>query len=128
MFQRLAWQLTSSYIVVILFSMGILGFYMVKNLDEDYRHELQHSIRQQAQEVAGTWSAYLEDMHVTDREKRKLWQLAQRLAWQTGSRIVVYNHAQRIIVDTAENDSEPTPPSDMMAHSFNGSEQFASDP
>lgn len=128
MFRKLAWQLTTSYILVILCSLGILGFYMLTELEENFSNELETSVRQQAMLVAGTWSSYLEEGPVSDREKRRLWQLAQRLAWQNGSRLYVLNHAGKLIVGAglaAPSDLAHRP---AVQAAFAGTEQTVLEP
>jgi two-component system sensor histidine kinase VicK len=106
MFRKLAWQLTTSYILVILCSMGILGVYFLSELEDNSIHDLENSVRQQAMLLAGTWSSTLEEGNANDRERRRLWQLAQQLSLQYGSRLRVLDAKQRLIVE-AGSGSEP---------------------
>lgn len=128
MFRKLAWQLTMSYILVILCSLGILGFYMLSELEENFSHELETSVRQQAMLLAGTWSGYLEEGPVSEREKRRLWQLAQRLAWQNGSRLYVLNHAGKVIVEAGVNAPTDLTQRPAVQSAFAGQEQTVLEP
>lgn len=128
MFRKLAWQLTTSYILVILCSLGILGFYMLSELEENFSHELETSVRQQAMLLAGTWSGYLEEGPVSEREKRRLWQLAQRLAWQNGSRLYVLNHAGKVIVEAGLNAPPDLTQRPAVLAAFAGQEQTVLEP
>ena len=130
MFRKLAWQLTTSYILVILCSLGILGFYMLSELEEGFSHELETSVRQQAMLLAGTWSGFLEEGPVSEREKHRLWQLAQRLAWQNGSRLFVLNHAGRVIVAAGLEAPPGLAKQPAVQRAFSGEEQtlLESDP
>lgn len=123
MFRKLAWQLTTSYILVILCSLGILGFYMLSELEDNFSHELETSVRQQAMLLAGTWSGYLEEGPVSEREKRRLWQLAQRLSWQNGSRLYVLNHAGKVIVEAGLDAPADLAERPAVQHAYGGEEQ-----
>lgn len=123
MFRKLAWQLTTSYILVILCSLGILGFYMLSELEDGFTHELSTSVRQQAMLVAGTWSSYLEEGPVSEREKRRLWQLSQRLSWQNGSRIYVLNHVGKLIVEAGGSAPAELGTRETVQLAFAGQEQ-----
>lgn len=128
MFRKLAWQLTTSYIIVILCSMGILGFYMLNELEDSFVHELLTNVRQQAMLVAGTWSGYLEEGQVTERERHRLWQLAQRLAWQNGSRLRVLNHAGKLIVEAGSGSDGDLATRPAVLRAFRGEEETEEEP
>ncbi|MBM3464199.1 MAG: cell wall metabolism sensor histidine kinase WalK [Armatimonadetes bacterium] len=106
-FKRIAWQLTSSYIVVILFSMGILGFYMLEALNQRFENDLKDNLRRQAHLLASAWSSYLEEGPLTARARKHLDALASGLQWQNGSRLRVFDGKRRLVLDTGAPE-EPT--------------------
>lgn len=121
MFRKIAWQLTSSYIVVILFSMGILGFYMLKALEEYFIHELERGLHNQAALVESIWAPAMEEGS-GDRDRKRLVLLAQRLSWEYGSRIRVFDVHHHLVVDTGGAEDLSLPDRPALQKAFAGQE------
>ncbi len=128
MFRKLAWQLTASYIVVVLCSMGILGFYMLSELESSLQIQLQTSVRHQSMLLAGAWATYLEEGPVTEAARRHLWQLSQRLAWQNGSRLRVVGSDGQIVVEAGEGGALNRNEQGAIQAAFAGRDQRLSEP
>lgn len=129
MFRKIAWQLTSSYIVVILFSMGILGFYMLEALEEYFIHELERGLHNQAALVEAIWAPAIEEGR-QERDRKRLVLLAQRLSWEYGSRIRVFDASRRCVVDTGGSEEPALLDRPALQKAFRGDEQsdIAPDP
>ncbi len=106
MFRKLGWQLTTSFFVVILLAMALLGFYLLNRLDDLFTQDVQLSLRNEAQLVASVWAQYHENGPITQQQKRIVYNLCSMMTWQYGSRIRILDTKANVVMDTL---ADPNP-------------------
>ncbi|MHB2021542.1 MAG: hypothetical protein ACYCW6_31815, partial [Candidatus Xenobia bacterium] len=117
MFRKLSWQLTTTFFVVILLSMALLGFYLVSRLDDVFSQDLEYSLHNEAELVSTVVSQYVEsnagpdqaDLKnpkanpadpLTQQQKRIVYQLSTVVNTEYGSRIRVLKADGTVYIDT----------------------------
>jgi two-component system sensor histidine kinase VicK len=99
-FRKLGWQLTASFFVVILFSMAVLGFYLLHRLDQLFTDDVDSSIHDEAHLVAQMWGQFNENgAPINQQQKRVVYTLCNMLTWQYGSRIRILDLKRNTVVD-----------------------------
>lgn len=100
MFRKIGWELTFTYIFLVVFSMAILGFFLLNFIEGYFAENLKQQIYQQAQLVAEGWPEegsfgknFVDEIHF-------YWDMVDRISHQTGSRIRILNHRGAPIYDT----------------------------
>jgi two-component system phosphate regulon sensor histidine kinase PhoR len=89
MFRKISWELTFTYILVILFSVGILGVYLLGYLDEYFLRNMQSELFTQAYTIAEAWPRSIDLSGLSRRETNFYRGVMIRMSNQTGSRIII---------------------------------------
>jgi two-component system, OmpR family, phosphate regulon sensor histidine kinase PhoR len=106
MFRKISWELTFSYILVIVFSMAVLGIFLL-NFVESYFHEnTRQDLYRQSQLIAESWPKSIRMKEAPSREIRYFWNMVDRISNQTGYRIRVLTDRGISVYDTG-GDEEP---------------------
>ena len=107
MFRKIIWQLISSYLLVILFAMGITGFFLLSSLEKHFINTTEVTLSSNAQIISRLWENHFMDKQPSMREKRFVKLMTERLAWQSASRVRILDRSSLVLFDTASRPEEP---------------------
>lgn len=91
MFRKIRWELTFTYILVILFSVGVLGIYLLGYLNDYFTRYLANELYAQAYNIAEAWPRRQDLSSLSRREGSFYRGIITRMSNQTGSHIVILN-------------------------------------
>lgn len=91
MFRKITWELTLTYILVILFSVGILASYLLGYLDDYFTQYMGNELFSQAYIIAEAWPRREKMANLSRREMSFYRGIITRMSNQTGSYIVILN-------------------------------------
>lgn len=121
MFRKIIWQLTFSYLLVILFSMGIMGFFLYTTIESHFINNLESTLLLNAQLVSKFWeSSFYEPLSMPEKERRD--RMTERLAWQSVSRIRIIDSGRDVQLDTGQHPGEPLENSEQIVRALHGEE------
>lgn len=100
MFRKIRWELTITYILVIVFSMAILGVFLLNFIEDYFAKNARQELYRQAQLIAEGWPSSLSLKESSLVESRFYWNMIERISHQTGSRIRLLNERGMPIYDT----------------------------
>ena len=89
MFRKLAWELTLTYLLIIIFSMGVLGTYLLGYLDDYFTRYTGNELFTQAYTIAEAWPRTQQLETLTRKETYFYRGIITRLSNQTGSQVVI---------------------------------------
>lgn len=89
MFRKIGWELTFTYILVILISVGILGTYLLGYLDDYFTRYLSNELFSQAYTIAEAWPRRQQLDGLSRKEMIFYRGIITRMSNQTGSFIVI---------------------------------------
>jgi PAS domain S-box-containing protein len=107
LFRKIIWQLIFSYLLVILFSMGITGFFLLTFLENHLISTMESTLSSNAQVIAKFWESHFVEKSLSIREKRMVRLMTERLAWQSGSRIRIIDGERMVLMDTGQSPLDP---------------------
>jgi signal transduction histidine kinase len=107
LFRKIIWQLIFSYLLVILFSMGITGFFLLTFLENHLISTMESTLSSNAQVIAKFWESHFVEKSLSLREKRMVRLMTERLAWQSGSRIRIIDAERLVLMDTGQSPLDP---------------------
>jgi len=103
-FRKIGGQLTSSFLLVILFSMGVLGFFILKSWENYAMKDLDHQLHLQAQTVASMWGRLEREEKDRARQERLTAEFVRRFSEHYGSRIQILDRSRNILLDTGSTE------------------------
>ncbi|MHC9540171.1 MAG: ATP-binding protein [Vulcanimicrobiota bacterium] len=107
MFRKIIWQLIFSYLLVILFAMGITGFFLLGSLEKHFINTTEVTLSSDAQIISRLWESHFIEKSTSMREKRFVKLMTERLAWQSASRVRILDRSSLVLFDTASRPEEP---------------------
>jgi len=123
-FRKIIWQLLFSYLLVILFSLGMTGFFLLRSLESQFISNAESTLMSSAQVISKLWESSLREKTLSMREKRLIHLVTERLAWQSGSRVRILNDREEILMDTGERPGEPPENKAQIEKAFLGVESI----
>jgi two-component system phosphate regulon sensor histidine kinase PhoR len=109
MFRKIGWELTLSYVMVIVFSVAILGIFLLNFVEGYFTGNARQDLYRQAQLVAEGWPRNVSLREPAPNEIRFFWGMVERLSHQTGSRIRILSDRGAPVYDTG-GEMEPDVP------------------
>jgi len=106
-FRKIIWQLIFSYLLVILFAMGITGFFLLGSLEKQFINTTEVTLSSNAQIISRLWESHFTEKSPSMREKRFVNLMTERLAWQSASRVRILDRSSLVLFDTASRPEEP---------------------
>jgi two-component system, OmpR family, phosphate regulon sensor histidine kinase PhoR len=106
MFRKISWELTFSYILVIVFSMAVLGIFLLNFVESYFTENARQDLYRQSQLIAESWPKSIRMGERPSREIRYFWSMVDRISNQTGYRVRVLSDRGISIYDTG-GDEEP---------------------
>jgi PAS domain S-box-containing protein len=119
-FRKIIWQLLFSYLLVILFSLGMTGFFLLRSLESHFISNAESTLTSSAQVISKLWESSLREKTLSMREKRMVHLVTERLAWQSGSRVRIINERQEILMDTGDRPGDPPENKTQIEKAFLG--------
>ena len=89
MFRKVAWELTLTYFLIIIFSMGVLGTYLLGYLDDYFTRYMGNQLFTQAYTIAEAWPRSQQVETLTRKETYFYRGIITRLSNQTGTHVVI---------------------------------------
>jgi two-component system, OmpR family, phosphate regulon sensor histidine kinase PhoR len=106
MLRKISWELTFSYILVIVFSIALLGIFLLNFVESYFTENVRQDLYRQAQLIAESWPKSIRIRETPSREIRYFWSMVDRISNQTGYRIRVLTDRGISIYDTG-GEEEP---------------------
>ncbi|MFP4497893.1 MAG: HAMP domain-containing protein, partial [Vulcanimicrobiota bacterium] len=100
MFRKISWELTFSYILVIVLLMAVLGFFLLNFIENFAINTVKQELYEQAQLIAEGWPQGTGLKEPSVREMRFFWNTLERISRQTGSRVRILTDRGVPIYDT----------------------------
>ncbi|MDQ7822879.1 MAG: ATP-binding protein [Candidatus Eremiobacteraeota bacterium] len=125
MFRKIIWQLIFSYLLVILFSMGIIGFLLLKSLESHFISTLESTLSSNARVIARFWEPYFIEKSLSMREQRLMKMATERLAWQSAGRVRIIDRQGHILMDTGQGIHAMPDDSPDLARALKGEERIS---
>ncbi len=124
MFKKIVWQLMFSYLLVIIFSMLLVGVISFRSVESYFINSLETSLSYDVRLVARLWEKhFLDPSSLSPREKRTVKMLTEGLTWQSAnSRITVFDGKGKVLMDTGHLGEIPPERSELLDKALYGQE------
>ena len=100
MFKKIGWELTFTYVLIIVFSMAILGYFLLNFVEGYFTGYFRQELYRQAQLIAEGWPSSFSLREPSHRQIRFYWETIDRISHQTGVRVRILTDRGAPVYDT----------------------------
>ncbi len=100
MFKKIGWELTFTYVLLIMFSMAVLGYFLMNFVDGYFTGYFRGELFRQAQLIAEGWPTGISLREPSPRQIRFYWDMIERISHQTGVRVRILTEHGVPVYDT----------------------------